>query len=229
MVRLRRLRSRLRAPVCAARGAVGARRGVRLIQRLLVLLISLYRRFFSGRLASVRCSFTTDETCSQYGLRMARTARSGLQAIARIARRLRRCGDACLLADGTKLGWSELHDRSPREVVDEMRTDGEGDAAIWRMLQTRLAVARWCGDRDAFVACRAALEGLSHRAPFERPRVIRFGVVDVRTAARYRFAPRVSCGDAPNHTRAAGPVRVQQEERREERPEERSNAGQGSA
>jgi putative component of membrane protein insertase Oxa1/YidC/SpoIIIJ protein YidD len=161
---------------------------VRLIQRLLVLLILLYRRFFSGRLANMRCSFTTEETCSAFGLRIARTARSGGQAIARIARRLRRCGDACLVGDGTLLGWSELHERSPRAIVRIMRADGEGDAAIWRMLQTRLAVARWRDDRDAFVKCRAALESLAHLAPFARPRVVSIATVSASALRRFRFA-----------------------------------------
>jgi putative component of membrane protein insertase Oxa1/YidC/SpoIIIJ protein YidD len=166
---------------------------VLLIQRLLVLLILLYRRFFSGRLTNVRCSFTADETCSAFGLRIARAARSGREALARIARRLRRCGDACLLADGKSLGWSELHDRSPRDIVVAMRADGEGDPAIWRMLQTRLTVARWSGDRESFVACRAELEALSHRAPYERPRVVSIAAVREHTLRRYRFATLHRC------------------------------------
>ena len=163
------------------------RRGVPLIQRILVALILLYRRFLSGRLSNVRCSFSVDETCSAFGLRIARTARSGRDAIARIARRLRRCGDACLLADGTKLGWSELHDRSPREIADAMHADGEGDAAIWRMLQTRLTVARSCGDRESFEACRAVLQTLGHHAVYERPRVVSAAAVNHRTLERFRF------------------------------------------
>jgi putative component of membrane protein insertase Oxa1/YidC/SpoIIIJ protein YidD len=158
-----------------------------LIQRLLVLLILLYRRFFSGRLTKVYCSFTAEETCSAFGLRIARAARSGREAIGRISRRLRRCGDACLLSDGTRLGWSELHEKSPREIVDVMRADGEGDPAIWRMLQTRLTVARWCGERETFEACRVALQALSYRSRFERPRVVSMLVVPWSKLDRYRF------------------------------------------
>ncbi len=158
-----------------------------LIQRILIALILLYRRFLSGRLTNVRCSFSVDETCSAFGLRIARTARSGRDAIARIVRRLRRCGDACVLVDGTQLGWSELHDRSPREIADAMRADGEGDRAIWRMLQTRLTVARWCGDRESFEACRAVLRTLSHDAAYERPRVVSAAAVNHRTLERFHF------------------------------------------
>ena len=110
-----------------------------------VVLILFYRRVFSGRLPNVRCSFATDESCSTFGLRVARLATSGREALAKIARRLRRCSDACLLSDGTRLAWSELHDRSPADIAHEMRADGEGEAAIARMLRTRRAVARWCG------------------------------------------------------------------------------------
>lgn len=173
-----------------------------LIQRLLIALILLYRRFFSGRLTNVRCSFTAEESCSAFGLRIARAARSGREAIARIARRLRRCGDACLLADGTKLGWSELHDRSPREIVDAMRADGEGDAAIWRMLQTRMTVARWCGDREAFVACRAAVHELAHHARYERPRVVSAAVVSSRTLERFRFETATTSSSERRASRA---------------------------
>lgn len=157
-----------------------------LIQRLLIALILLYRRFLSGRLPNVRCSFAADETCSAFGLRIARAARSGREAIARIARRIRRCGDACLLSDGTRLGWSELHDESPAEIVRAMRADGEGDAAISRMVQTRLVVARWCGDRAGFEACRAALRSI------ERPRVISLAAVEERARRRIAWSTAIA-------------------------------------
>lgn len=162
--------------------------GVRLIRRLLVGAILLYRRFVSGRLAGVRCSFSADETCSAFGLRIARTASSVRDAIARIVRRLRRCGDACLAADGTQLGWSELHDRAPGEIVDAMRADGEADAAIARILHARYAVARWTADCASARACRLALGELAR--PVERPRVVASGVLGVQAAGRYRFARR---------------------------------------
>lgn len=162
-----------------------------LIQRLIILLVLLYRRWFSGRLASVHCTFTDDETCSAFGLRVARAARSGREAIACIVRRLRRCGDACLLADGARIGWTELHDRSPADIVAELRADGEGDAAIARVLRTRLAVALWSGDCASAHACRDELGALPRAA--ERPRVIASTAVGLRALGRYRFADRGTC------------------------------------
>src|SRR5690606_12105857 len=117
----------------------GLRSGVPLIQRLLALLIVFYRRWLSGRgpLRKVRCSFAPDESCSAYGLRVARETCSARTAIARIARRLRRCRDAWLVTDGRTLSWTPLHDRSPEEITALMQADGERAAAIERMLHTR--------------------------------------------------------------------------------------------
>lgn len=102
-------------------------------------LILAYRRFLSGRLPGVRCSFADDESCSAYGLR----ATEGPGALGKIRRRLARCRDACLLTDGHALSWSALHERDPAEIEAELRADGEGEAAIARVLETRRAVAIW--------------------------------------------------------------------------------------
>jgi len=124
--------------------------------RLAAWLITLYRRTLSGRIPNVRCSFAAEESCSAFGLRV---AHSGRNVIGRIARRLRRCRDACLLGDGRSISWTPLHDRAPADIVDEMQRDGESDGAIARMLQTRRAVARYRGDHAAFTACAMALPG----------------------------------------------------------------------
>lgn len=102
-------------------------------------LIVVYRRFLSGRIPGVRCSFADSESCSAFGLR----ATEGPGAFGKVWRRLARCRDACLLTDGTALSWTALHDRAPAEIEAELRADGEGEAAITRILETRRAVAIW--------------------------------------------------------------------------------------
>jgi putative component of membrane protein insertase Oxa1/YidC/SpoIIIJ protein YidD len=118
-----------------------------LVLRVLAWIILAYRRWLSGRgpLRGVRCSFP-EESCSTFGLRATSEAPTARAAIGRIARRLRRCRDACLLGDGKTLSWTPLHDRSPQAIATEMRDDGERDAAIERMLATRHTVARWRGE-----------------------------------------------------------------------------------
>ena len=106
---------------------------------ILRCLIVVYRRFLSGRIPGVRCSFAESESCSAFGLR----ATEGPGALRKIRRRLARCRDACLLTDGNALSWTALHDRNPAEIEAEMRADGEGEAAIARVLETRRAVAIW--------------------------------------------------------------------------------------
>lgn len=132
-----------------------------LILRILTWLIVTYRRWLSGRgpLRNVRCSFALEESCSAFGLRSARTATSWRQAIGRVARRLRRCREACLVRDGRSLRWATIHDRAPSELIAEMRADGEQANAISRMLVTRRAVALHCGDEVAVEQCAAALPG----------------------------------------------------------------------
>lgn len=123
---------------------------------LIAWLIELYRRTLSGRLPNVRCSFALQESCSTFGLRV---AQSGRDVIRRIARRLRRCRDACLIGDGHSISWTALHDRSPAAIIEEMRADGERAPSIARMLQTRRAVAMWRREPAAFAACAGALPG----------------------------------------------------------------------
>jgi hypothetical protein len=137
------------------------RSGVHLILRVITYLIVAYRRWLAGRgpLRRVRCSFALEDSCSTFGLRTAQTASSWRQAIARIARRLRRCREACLVRDGRSLQWATIHDRPPVELIAEMRRDGEPEAAIARMLVTRRAVAFHVGDDAAARECVGALPG----------------------------------------------------------------------
>lgn len=133
---------------------------------LLVGLILFYRRFLSGRGPfRAACSFAGHESCSAYGLRVARTSGSVRVAIARIARRLGRCRDAYLVGDGRVLSWAHVHDRPPQAIVAEMRADAETPPAISRMLGTRRAVAWWRGDIASLRACEGA--------DVQRPRVAR--------------------------------------------------------
>jgi hypothetical protein len=135
---------------------------VLLILRVLTWLIVTYRRWLSGRgpLKRVVCSFAREESCSAYGLRIAQTAASARQTIGRIARRLRRCREACLLRDGGDvLSWATIHDLPPRELVAEMERDGEQHTTIARMLVTRRAVALHRGDHAALADCAAAPPG----------------------------------------------------------------------
>ena len=132
-----------------------------LILRTLTWLIVVYRRWLAGRgpLRNVRCSFALEDSCSTFGLRSAQTATSWRQAIARIARRLRRCREACLVRDGRSLRWGTIHDRPPSDLIAEMRNDGELEPAIARMLVTRRAVALHRGDAAAVSECAGALPG----------------------------------------------------------------------
>ncbi|NVB84305.1 MAG: membrane protein insertion efficiency factor YidD [Kofleriaceae bacterium] len=135
-----------------------------MLTALLVGLILFYRRFLSGRGPfRAACSFAGHESCSAYGLRVARTSGSLRVAIARIARRLGRCRDAYLVGDGRVLSWAHVHDRPPQAIVDEMRADAETAPAIGRMLGARRAVAWWRGDLASVRACTGA--------DVQRPRV----------------------------------------------------------
>ena len=146
-----------------------------LILRALVWLITLYRRWLSGRgpLRRVQCSFAAEESCSAYGLRVAHEAHTARAAIGRIARRLRRCREACLVRDGRTLTWATIHDRPPSELIAEMQRDGELEPAIARMLTTRRAVAVHRGDDAAVGACAAALPG-KPRVVVRQPRARRW-------------------------------------------------------
>lgn len=157
-----------------------------LILRLIAWVIVCYRRWLSGRgpLRRVRCSFAAEESCSAFGLRATREAADARTAVGRIVRRLRRCGDACLLADRTTLSWPERHDLPPRAIVEAMRRDGERPPAIARMLAARRAVALWRQDRAALVALAEVGAALS------APRVCSYPAVAARS--RRRIAIRVA-------------------------------------
>jgi putative component of membrane protein insertase Oxa1/YidC/SpoIIIJ protein YidD len=144
---------------------------VPLILRVLAWLIVLYRRWLSGRgpLRDVRCSFAPHESCSAFGLRATSESSGGLEALGKIRRRIRRCRDACLISDGHALSWTALHDRDPGEIVGDLRADGEGDAAIEKLLHARRAVAIWRSDVVAIAACDALLADPARPRP---PRVV---------------------------------------------------------
>ena len=130
-----------------------------LILRVIAWLIGFYRRWLSGRgpLRGVRCSFAPHESCSAFGLRATSEAPTALAALGRITRRIRRCRDACLITDGHALSWTPLHDRTPAAIVDELRADGEGAAAIEQLLRVRRAVAIWRADLPSIRTCNELL------------------------------------------------------------------------
>jgi putative component of membrane protein insertase Oxa1/YidC/SpoIIIJ protein YidD len=129
------------------------------IRGLLRGVVRIYRRFISGRgpLARIRCSFP-EETCSAFGLRALDEAPSTRAAIARIARRMRRCRDACLIVGPGAVSWTALHDQPPAEIVAELTADGERADAIARILAVRRAVAILRGDVAAAGECGAPLD-----------------------------------------------------------------------
>lgn len=126
-----------------------------LILRVLAWLIVFYRRWLSGRgpLREILCSFAPHESCSAFGLRATSEATGARDALRRIGRRIRRCRDACLVSDGHALSWTALHDRTPREIRDELHADGEGAPAIEHLLRVRRAVAVWRADPVSIRAC----------------------------------------------------------------------------
>ena len=155
-----------------------------LILRVLAWLIAFYRRWLSGRgpLRDVRCSFAPHESCSAFGLRATAEAPGAREALGRIRRRIRRCRDACLISDGHALSWTPFHDREPSEIVDELRADGEGDAAIEKLLHARRAVAIWRSDLAAIAVCDALLADPACPRP---PRVV--AEPAIRSRARRRL------------------------------------------
>lgn len=118
-------------------------------QHFLVLWIRLYRRCLSGRgaLRRVRCTFHHSESCSTFGLRVARTSPSAWVALGRIRRRLRRCRDASIYATGPgALAWGADHDRPLDELLATLTADTEAPASRAVVLAARLAISRFRGD-----------------------------------------------------------------------------------
>jgi putative component of membrane protein insertase Oxa1/YidC/SpoIIIJ protein YidD len=121
-------------------------------QRLRVAAILWYRRWLAGRgpLARVRCTFAHTESCSAFGLRVAlREARSLVEALKLILRRLRRCGAASLYELPDAVSWGEIYDDcDPAELDARLAEDRE--IASTRALLHRSAglVAVRCGRRD---------------------------------------------------------------------------------
>jgi len=201
---------------------------VPLILRVLVWLIAFYRRWLSGRgpLRDVRCSFAPHESCSAFGLRATAEASGAREALGRIRRRIRRCGDACLISDGHALSWTPFHDRQPFEIVDELRADGEGDAAIGKLLHVRRAVAIWRSDLVAIAACDALLADPARPRPHvvaepairsrARRRLVVLGMVAVVAAIAILGMPWIG-GFALGVTGVAGVVSAQATVSRERR------------
>lgn len=152
-----------------------------MILRVLAWLILAYRRWLSGRgpLRSVRCSFAGEESCSAFGLRATAEAPTARAALGRIARRLGRCRDACLLGDGHALSWAALHDRPVAEIVGELERDGERGPAIARMLSTRRAVAVWRAEPEVARA-------LARIAAPAKPTVYALAAAEARSRRRIR-------------------------------------------
>lgn len=174
----------------------------RMLRGVLIALIVVYRRWVSGRgpLRGVVCSFAPGaagpegESCSAYGLRAAREAPTTRAALGRIARRLRRCGDVGLVADGAALSWAAAHDQPPAALRDAMVADAERAPAIERMLASRRAVAVWRAELPALRACGRghrrppvhAAAGIARRA---RDRIARFATFAVLAALLAWSAP----------------------------------------
>lgn len=124
------------------------------MRHLLIALILLYRRFLSGRgpLRRVTCTFHHSETCSAFALRTARTT-PFLRAIARIRRRLHRCGRTAVYAlTPTQLGWGTDHDRPLPTLLTELHADAETPASISTVLATRTLVSRYRRDLPDLLA-----------------------------------------------------------------------------
>ncbi len=153
------------------------------ILRVLAWLILFYRRWLSGRgpLRDVRCSFAPHESCSAFGLRATSEAAGAWAALGRIKRRIRRCRDACLSSDGHAVSWTPLHDRTPREILDELRADGEGAPAIEQILRVRRTVAVWRADQASIRACD---ELRTSTGPGSTPRVCAEPAIRSRTRRR---------------------------------------------
>jgi putative component of membrane protein insertase Oxa1/YidC/SpoIIIJ protein YidD len=121
-------------------------------QTLLIGLIAFYRRWLSGRgpLRRVACTFCRTESCSAYGLRVARAAARSLPEALRLIRaRLRRCRRAALyrLPDGW--AWGACYDLDggaalARELDQALELPATRAAVLW----SAALVARHCGDGE---------------------------------------------------------------------------------
>ncbi len=119
-------------------------------QDLLVGAILCYRRFLSGRgpLRSVVCTFCRSESCSAYGLRVAREAAASLPEALRLIRgRLRRCRQAALYRFPDGWGWGECHDeRDPAALEGKLERAHELPVTLAAVLWSAALVARHRGD-----------------------------------------------------------------------------------
>ncbi|MCI0457894.1 MAG: membrane protein insertion efficiency factor YidD [Gemmataceae bacterium] len=132
-------------------------------QTLLIGLIAFYRRWLSGRgpLRRVACTFGRTESCSAYGLRMAREVAGTLPEALRLIRaRVRRCRRAALyrLPDGW--AWGECYDADDcRDLERELTEARELPATTAAVLWSAALLARHCGDAGRLRACAELARG----------------------------------------------------------------------
>jgi putative component of membrane protein insertase Oxa1/YidC/SpoIIIJ protein YidD len=126
-------------------------------QTLLVGLIRFYRRFLSGRgpLRRVVCTFCRTESCSAYGLRIAREAATSLpQALRLIRGRLRRCREASLFRFPDGWGWGECYDApDAAEMETGLQQVHELPATTATVLWSAALIAQHRGDEPHADAC----------------------------------------------------------------------------
>lgn len=119
-------------------------------RRLLIFGIELYRRYLSGKgpLKKVACTFHKTESCSAYGLRIAKESQSLPAALQKIRGRLSRCGAASLFrGEGQTLVWGELYDEEdPALFEKELVAQSESKESIRAGLLHAARVAKFQGD-----------------------------------------------------------------------------------
>ncbi|GAB4515849.1 MAG: hypothetical protein Tsb0020_34510 [Haliangiales bacterium] len=141
-----------------------------LMRWLLVAAIRGYRRWLSGRgpLRAVRCSFERSESCSAYGLRVARDSPSALAAARQIRARIRRCGQASLYRVDGALTWGDIYDRAPDALFDALARARELPVTQAAVMRARAQVAGASGhdaDRARALSLAQAAQSAAPSAP----------------------------------------------------------------
>jgi putative component of membrane protein insertase Oxa1/YidC/SpoIIIJ protein YidD len=126
--------------------------------RVLPRAIALYRAHLSGRgpLARVRCTFERTESCSAYGLRVAREA-SLVRAASLVAKRIRHCGCLSVYRDRDRDAWlwHPVHEAKAAQEIDaELEVALELPATRAAVLRANALVGRELGDGARVAACR---------------------------------------------------------------------------
>jgi len=142
-------------------------------QWLLVSLIRLYRRRYSGRgpLRRLTCTFCGSESCSAYALRVAEDVATSLPEAVRLIRgRLRRCRQASLyrLPDG--FGWGECFDDNELEANVLKAHELPGTVAL--VLRSAALVAR---QRGQYLLAEDHVRRAQHYQKHHCPVVVRDG------------------------------------------------------